>query len=146
MNKLCYLILSILMVFSTSCKNSKDSEMEELRRIEKTRLKSLVDAEMEVAETLHAEGFQLVNPSGRTFTKEQYLSGIKSGNLDYKVFEPESEIQVRIDAKSAVLRYKSTIEITVGNQHYPPERFLAHGHIRISRWKMASCVVLRQLQ
>ena len=123
MKNLYYLVFSTLIGVSTSCKNSNDSEIEDLRRIEHTRLQSLVDAEMEKAESLHAKDFQLVNPSGRTFTKEQYLGGIASGNLDYTVFEPESEIEVRINRKSAVLRYRSTIEITVGDQYYPQQRF-----------------------
>jgi len=94
-----------------------------LTAIEEARLKALVEADMEIANAMHADDFQLVNPSGRIYTKEQYLGGIESGDLDYSIFRPESEIQVRIHGKSAVIRYRSTIEITVGDTYYPPENF-----------------------
>lgn len=100
-----------------------NSDGDSIRALETERLRSLVEADMLVADRLHADDFQLVNPSGRTFTKEQYLGGIASGALDYLVFEPVSEIQVRVLGESAVVRYRSAIEINVDNQHFPTEHF-----------------------
>lgn len=113
----------LFLIVLFSCNEQLDSKIETLSAIEETRLKALVEADMETARAIHADDFQLINPSGRTFTKEQYLGGVESGGLDYKVFKPESEIQVRVHGKSAVLRYRSTIEITVGDTYYPPEKF-----------------------
>ncbi len=114
---------SVLLLALISCNKNLDVTTEILRETEKSRLNSLVEADMKTARAIHADDFQLITPSGRTFTKEQYLKGISSGNLDYKIFRPESEIKVKIHKKSAIIRYISTIEITVGDKYYPPEKF-----------------------
>ena len=113
----------LLLLSLVSCSEQLDTRAETITAIEEARLKALVEADMEVAKALHAEDFQLVNPSGRVYTKETYLGGIESGDLDYTIFRPESEIKVRVFGKSAVVRYRSTIEITVGATYYPPENF-----------------------
>ena len=123
MNTIYTITFSVFLIALTSCNENLNSEIETLKEIERTRLKSLVEADMATASALHSDDFQLINPSGRTFSKEQYLGGVSTGNLDYKIFEPESEIKVRIHGNSAVLRYTSTIEITVGEEYYAPEKF-----------------------
>ncbi len=124
--KLPFFLLSALLF--AACASSDpatppNSDADSIRALETERLRALVEADMPVADRLHADDFQLVNPSGRTFTKEEYLGGIGSGELDYLVFEPESEIQVRVLGESAVVRYRSVLEINVGGQHFPAERF-----------------------
>ncbi len=69
------------------------------------RLRSLVDADLDVAEPLHANDYQLVSPNGRAYSKEEYLSAIASSALEYSVFEPVSEIAVRGCDQLAILRY-----------------------------------------
>lgn len=83
-----------------------------IRATERERLRSLVNADMKVATQLHADDFQLVNPRGETYTKEQYLGGIASGEFDYLVWEPEA-IEVRLYGTAAVIRYRSKLEIVV---------------------------------
>lgn len=85
---------------------------DELRSIEKERLRSLVDADIVTARRLHADDFQLINPNGGTLSKEQYLADIASGALDYKEWEPE-EIQVRLYKNFAVIRYKAHLRVSV---------------------------------
>lgn len=114
---------TLLLLSLVSCSEQLDTRAGTIAAIEEARLKALVEADMEAANALHADDFQLVNPSGRIYTKETYLGGIESGDLDYKTFRPESEIEVRVNGKSAVVRYRSTIEITVGDRYYPPENF-----------------------
>jgi hypothetical protein len=67
---------------------------------------------MEVAQQLHADDFQLINPGGGSLSKEQYLGGIASGQLKYLVFEPDA-IEVRVYRDAAVIRYQSRIQILV---------------------------------
>jgi hypothetical protein len=87
----------------------------ELREIERRRLASLVACDMATAESLHAEDYELVPPGGRPLSRREYLGGIASGELRYEVFEPASEIRVRIlgDAAAAV-RYRARILIHLG--------------------------------
>jgi hypothetical protein len=42
-----------------------------------------VDGDIPLARRLHAEDFQLINPSGGALTREEYLGGLASGFLDY---------------------------------------------------------------
>ncbi|MFK7847196.1 MAG: nuclear transport factor 2 family protein [Rhodothermales bacterium] len=120
------LIISLLPLVACTPADSKisnESIADSIRELENKRLSALVEADSITANLLHANDFQLINPSGRTYSKEQYLGGIASGHLDYTIFRPDSEIQVRVDETSAVIRYRSILEITVGEQYYPPTSF-----------------------
>jgi ketosteroid isomerase-like protein len=97
------------------------TQAELLRTTERERLRALVDADMEVANQLHADDYQLIDPGGGTHTKEDYLGGISSGEIDYLAFEPESDIEVRFYYQAAILRYQALNEIVVGG-----EKFVVH--------------------
>ena len=98
------------------------TEADLIRATERERLRALVAANMEVARQLHADDFQLINPLGQSLSKEQYLGGIASGDLDYLVWEPES-IEVRLYDQAAVIRYQSQLEIVVQGQKVPRQRY-----------------------
>ena len=87
------------------------TEADTIRALERRRLRALVDGDIEAARPLHADDFQLVTPSGRTHTRESYLGAIASDELTYLVFEPISEIEVRVYGSAAVIRYRSRIEM-----------------------------------
>jgi hypothetical protein len=91
-------------------------EAEQVRAVERERLRALVSADMPVAEALHAADFQLVNPHGPTLSKDQYLRGIASGAISYRRFEPVSQIGVLTAGELAVIRYQSQIDIEVQGQ------------------------------
>ncbi|WP_344182496.1 nuclear transport factor 2 family protein [Kribbella lupini] len=98
-------------------------DADRLREIERERLRALVAADLAVAMPLHAEDFRIATPSGLVWTKDEYLGGIGNGQIDYRRFEATSEIEVMLEARLAVLRYRSAIEISVeGN---PPARLEA---------------------
>jgi len=97
-------------------------EAEQLRTIERERLRSLVNADMETARRLHADDFQLINPGGATLSKEQYLGQIASGQLDYLVWEPGT-IEVRRYGEAAVLRYQAQAQAVFAGQRTPSRRF-----------------------
>lgn len=102
--------------------SSPQAEADLIRATERERLRALVEANMEVARQLHADDFQLINPRGGSLSKEQYLGGIASGQLDYLVWEPES-IEVRLYGEAAVIRYQSQLEIVVQGQKVPRQRY-----------------------
>lgn len=97
---------------------NEENEAELLRTTERQRLRALVEANLEVANQLHADDYQLINPAGQTLSKEQYLGGIASGAIDFLVWEP-SEIAVRLQGELAILRYQAQIEIIFGGQQLP---------------------------
>jgi hypothetical protein len=94
-----------------------DGTEELLRSLERARLRSLVAADLSVAERLHAEGYELITPGGAALSKRAYLDGIGSGDLDYLVFEPISDIRVRLYGQAAILRYQVRIEISANGSH-----------------------------
>ena len=104
----CFLALAILAPADVNAQDTAD----QLRAIERARLRALVDADVTTARRLHADDFELINPAGGTLSKEQYLRDIASGELDYLEWEP-GEIRVRLYDKSAVIRYQARLRISV---------------------------------
>ncbi len=93
----------------------EEVEADQIRTIERERLRALVDADMEVARQLHADDFQLITPSGASISKEQYLGDVVSGIVNYVLWEPAA-IEVRLYGQVALIRYQSQIEIIVRGQ------------------------------
>ena len=98
------------------------NEADELRAVERARLRSLVEADVETARRAHADDFQLVDPSGATLSKEQYLGLVASGELDYLTWEPET-IEVRPYGEGAVLRYRAQAQAIFRGQRVPLRSF-----------------------
>jgi uncharacterized protein DUF4440 len=93
-----------------------------LADLERRRLRALVDADLAVADQLHADDFQLITLSGDAVSKEEYLQRVAAGEVDYLAWDPE-QIDVRVHDDAACLRYRSTIKIVVGGQELGPGRF-----------------------
>ncbi len=92
------------------------SELALLRDIERQRLRYLVEGRVKEADALHSPDFQLIHPSGGVWSKEDYLGGIATGDINYLRFEPVSRIDVLVDGNLAVLRYQSIIDIAIRGQ------------------------------
>lgn len=88
---------------------------EGLRAIEHRRLASLVAKDGDTARSLHAADYELITPGGGRLSRDEYLDGVLSGELDYRVFEAEGEIRVRLHATAAVLRYVARIEMRMAH-------------------------------
>ena len=82
-----------------------------LVRVERERLRALVDRDLDVAEALHADDYQLVTPAGRALSKREYLDAVAAGELDYVVFEAVSEPMVRAFEEVVIIRYRARIEV-----------------------------------
>lgn len=109
---------TILVLALTSACGSTDlhqTQADEIRVIERTRVHALVEGDIQTARQLHADDFQLITPLGDCLTKEQYLGAIDSGTLDYLVWDPET-IEVRLYDSAAVIRYQSQIEVIMQGQ------------------------------
>jgi hypothetical protein len=98
--------------------NQTNDPGEQLREIERQRLRALVNADIETAWPMHAEDFQLITPNGLALSREDYLGAIGGGHIDYVTWEPE-EIAVRIHAQAAVIRYRAHLEVIFGGHRVP---------------------------
>jgi hypothetical protein len=87
-----------------------------IRETEHQRLRALVAAEIELANSLHSDDYQLITPSGQSISKQDYIGGIASGDLVYSLFEPVSDIAVRLYGNAAAVRYQARIEIRFSDQ------------------------------
>jgi hypothetical protein len=94
----------------------------ELAHVEQLRLRALVDADVAVADRLHADDFQLVTPSGDSVTKDEYLGGIASGEIDYLRWEPR-DVVARVSGEAGCVRYHSILEIAVGGRKIGASRY-----------------------
>ena len=94
-----------------------------LRATEVRRLRALVDADMETSAILHAEDFQLITPGGSALSKDEYLSGVASGVLDYRLWEVDSPIDVRLFDGVAIIRYRSILHMVYQGDDLGPDKF-----------------------
>lgn len=100
-----------------------DAVVKELiRETECSRLRALVDGDIEKAKAHHAEDFQLITPIGQQLTKEQYLGAIASGLINYVKWEPEA-IEVRLYGEVAVIRYQAQLELIFAGYPVPLTRY-----------------------
>ncbi|TAJ99075.1 MAG: nuclear transport factor 2 family protein [Chloroflexota bacterium] len=83
-----------------------------IRDLEARRLAVLVAGDIDAAEALHADDYELITPGGASYTKRRYLDAIASGDLRYKVFEAASAVRVLVRGDTAILRYKVLIDVT----------------------------------
>jgi predicted enzyme related to lactoylglutathione lyase/ketosteroid isomerase-like protein len=90
---------------------AQDDEANTLREVERQRLAALVHGDLETARAVHADDYELITPGGATMSKEEYLGDVASGAIRYVVFEPASDIRVRVLGDSAIVRYRARIDI-----------------------------------
>jgi hypothetical protein len=114
-----------------------DPEVDRIRQLERERLRALVEKDLNVARQLHADDFELITPNGAVYSKTAYLDEIASGEIDYRVWEPE-EIVVRLYGSAALIRYRARIEITVaGQEHAPVQTWHTDSYeLRDGRWQV----------
>jgi Domain of unknown function (DUF4440) len=87
--------------------------MLELTKLERRRLRAIVDADAAVLEETHAPNFVLCTPSGIVWDRAKYLGGIVDGSIRYLRFEPDGPIDcLEGDAVGAV-RYRSAIDVSI---------------------------------
>jgi Domain of unknown function (DUF4440) len=91
--------------------SSATASAAEVRALEVTRLKALVAADLPILRRIHANDFELVTADGSVLTKSGALDAVGTGDLDYLTFSPVSEIRVRVHGDSAMVRYKSRIDV-----------------------------------
>jgi hypothetical protein len=78
---------------------------------------------METAERVHADDFQLITPGGVALSKAEYLQGVASAVTDYRVWEVDSPIDVRLFDGVAILRYRSILHMIYHGKDLGPDRF-----------------------
>jgi len=103
---------------SSQVERTLEGPEDEIRGIERSRIRALVESDLESAGRLHADNFQLISPGGRAYAKEEYLGYIASGDIHYVNWEVDSAIAVCLHRRMAAIRYRSQMERIVFGQRY----------------------------
>jgi len=98
--------------------SSREGIEEEIRATERSRVRALLAGDMEAANRLHANDFQLVSPRGVAYSREEYLGYVASGEISYQKWEVDSEIAIRLYGDMAAIRYRSQMERIAHGQRY----------------------------
>ena len=83
---------------------------EDLRNLERTRLRALVARDIVLAQALHSSEFHLITPRGSTYSRESYLQAVEIGKIVYLKWEAAG-ILVRRFGSVALLRYQAELEM-----------------------------------
>ena len=101
-----------------STQDLRDAEADQIRDLERTRLRALVASDIETARRIHAFDFQLITPRGRALSKEQYLEAVADGTIRYLVWEA-GPMEVRVHEGVALIRYQARLQLAAGEQRRP---------------------------
>jgi hypothetical protein len=74
------------------------------------RIQALVAADIQQLQSLHSADYQLITPSGRTFSRDQYVGAIASAQLRYLRWEAGT-MEVRTSEAMAIVRYRVTLQL-----------------------------------
>ena len=83
---------------------------EDLRSLERTRLRALVERDIELARALHSPEFHLITPRGSTYSRDSYLQAVEVGKIVYLKWDA-ADIVVRRFGSVALLRYQAELEM-----------------------------------
>ena len=90
-----------------------------IRELEKSRIQALITRNVELLWKLHAPDYQLITPTGRSFSRERYLSEIESGSLRYLRWD-SGPMDVRASEQMAIVRYQAILELDSGDGRGTP--------------------------
>ena len=82
--------------------------------LERRRTAALVGRDMQTIEELHAPEYELITPTGRVFTREEYLAAVAQGPF-YAGWEA-NEMNFRISSNMAIVRYKALLRFPSGQE------------------------------
>ena len=83
---------------------------DQLMALEHTRTQALLRRDTALSLQLHAADYQLITPSGVTFTRERYLGMIDRGQLQYLRWDAGA-MAVRLATNMAIVRYPVTLQL-----------------------------------
>ena len=95
----------------------------EFEKIERARVRALLDCDIALARELHADHYELVTPLGATLSKEQYLGALADGTLRYRAWDIEPPMKVRVYAEIAMVRYQVALEVVMDGREIPRARY-----------------------
>ena len=97
---------------------SGTDEADRLRSLERAELRALVTGDGAAMRRVLDPHVTLITPDGAQLSRDDYIAAVSGGDIDFRVFEPVSELVVRQDHDDAVVTFESNIDAIAGGQHY----------------------------
>jgi uncharacterized protein DUF4440 len=97
----------------TESSSSRAASEPFFRALEERRTRALVQRDSATLDELHAPEYQLIAPTGRVLTREDYLGAVRDKPF-YAAWEIVGEMGFRLSAQMAIVRYKARIQFPSG--------------------------------
>ena len=93
--------------------------MEAVRTVDRDRIAALVAGNVDAALPYFSMDYWLIDVSGGSWGRDDYLAAIRGGHLNYFSWDAESDVAVRLVGNTAILRYRASIVIEDHNLKIP---------------------------
>ena len=119
-------------------RDQKNSVEQEIREVDKERIKAQIDADAVALNRIYSDDFIGVGPSGTVRTKPQVISDFTSGTLKFQSITTD-EVQVRVYENTAVETGLSTMVGQDKGKAVPRDnRFTRVWVKRQGRWRLVA--------
>jgi hypothetical protein len=114
-----------------------------IRDLEMSRIQALTKPDIGRLRQLHSKDYQLITPSGRSYSRERYLELIESGELRYLRWEP-GPMEVRESEGMAIVRYRATLQLGSSEGQRAPlvcwhtDSYELHDGVWLAVWSQAT--------
>jgi uncharacterized protein DUF4440 len=114
-SKMKKIISFVVLIFEITCVHAQNKDIETIKRIEQTRVRSLVTKDTATLSKIYADDVIFINTLGETLDKKRVLSLIVEPDRKYTTAAIDSFTSVRIIGSTAVLMTKTTLIRTLHN-------------------------------
>ena len=118
--------------------DAAQTDIKQLRQLTEAEHVALVAADTNRLETLLAADFTLVTPEGDTLPRDDLITAVRSGDLDFQAFRihessPSDAVEVHLDCDIATVSYRSEMDVAFEPLHYRhdsrhTDTWVRHGH------------------
>lgn len=133
-----FLLALALLTQIAACETGRPAAREDVRDVNGTRFRAMVQNDLEHLAALLAEDLVYVHTDGAVESKAEFLQRLRSGALRYRSIEP-TDVRVRTFGKTAVVTGRSQMAVTIaGADRELAIRYTAVYVVRGDRWLLVS--------
>lgn len=132
------LILAAVSVHAQSRSPSEKDVVEEIRKLDRERIRAQLNADAVALDRLYADDFIGIGPSGTVRTKKEVLSDFTSGKLKFRSITTD-DVRIRVYGNAAVETGLSTMKGQDAEKVVPEENRFTRVWIKQGdRWRLVS--------
>jgi len=132
------LLTAVLLTQLAACETGRPTARGDLREIDRTRFRAMVENDLEHLAALLSEDLVYVHTDGIVESKPEFLARLRSGSLRYRSIEP-TDVRVRTFGNAAIVTGRSQMAVTNGGVDREfAIRYTAVYAVRVNRWQLVS--------